>query len=225
METNHLLPASWVISDLGSKMKGRKFMCDLNNLRCLYLDMKKEGQTAVTFQCKYNNRYCFSCIFIADEDGKALYISSLGDNSFTLKVHVKSDFSIDKFGLDKETYVKLCEYLELKYNPDNPFIPREFIIQLDGVFPKEYKKAETRECIRAICQANNTDEGDKIYFAGWRHWTQKHTQDDNMEKSAMLVGFRNAMRLQKNNISSCWSADKDEEDLSKLNEWIDLLDE
>ena len=108
---------------------------------------------------------------------------------------------------------------------NNPFIPREFIIQLDGVFPKEYKKAETRECIRAICQANNTDEGDKIYFAGWRHWTQKHTQDDNMEKSAMLVGFRNAMRLQKNNISSCWSADKDEEDLSKLNEWIDLLDE
>ena len=187
--------------------------------------MKKEGQTAVTFQCKYNNRYCFSCIFIADEEGKVLYISSLGDNSFTLKVNVKSDFSIDKFGLDKETYVKLCEYLELKYNPDNPFIPREFIIQLDGVFPKEYKKAETRECIHAICQANNTDEGDKIYFAGWRHWTQKHTQDDNMEKSAMLVGFRNAMRLQKNNISSCWSADKDEEDLSKLNEWIDLLDE
>lgn len=142
-------------------------MCDLNNLRCLYLDMKKEGQTAVTFQCKYNNRYCFSCIFIADEEGKVLYISSLGDNSFTLKVNVKSDFSIDKFGLDKETYVKLCEYLELKYNPDNPFIPRKFIIQLDGVFPKEYKKAETRECIRAICQANNTDEGDKIYFAGW----------------------------------------------------------
>ena len=140
METNHLLPASWVISDLGSKMKGRKFMCDLNNLRCLYLDMKKEGQTAVTFQCKYNNRYCFSCIFIADEDGKVLYISSLGDNSFTLKVHVKSDFSIDKFGLDKETYVKLCEYLELKYNPDNPFIPREFIIQLDGVFPKNIKR-------------------------------------------------------------------------------------
>ena len=133
-------------------------MCDLNNLRCLYLDMKKEGQTAVTFQCKYNNRYCFSCIFIADEEGKVLYISSLGDNSFTLKVNVKSDFSIDKFGLDKETYVKLCEYLELKYNPDNPFIPREFIIQLDGVFPKEYKKAETRECIRAICQANNTDK-------------------------------------------------------------------
>lgn len=26
METNHLLPASWVISDLGSKMKGRKFI-------------------------------------------------------------------------------------------------------------------------------------------------------------------------------------------------------
>lgn len=50
---------------------------------------EKEGQTAVTFQCKYNNRYCFSCIFIADEDGKVLYISSLGDNSFTLKVHVK----------------------------------------------------------------------------------------------------------------------------------------
>ena len=79
-----------------------------------------------------------------------MYISSLGDNSFTLKVNVKSDFSIDKFGLDKETYVKLCEYLELKYNPDNPFIPREFIIQLDGVFPKEYKKAETRECIRRM---------------------------------------------------------------------------
>ncbi len=35
----------------------------------------------------------------------------------------------------------------------------------------------------------------------------------------MLCGFK------KNNISSCWSADKDEEDLSKLNEWIDLLDE
>ena len=49
METNHLLPASWVISDLGSKMKGRKFMCDLNNLRCLYLDMKKEGQTSSNF--------------------------------------------------------------------------------------------------------------------------------------------------------------------------------
>ncbi len=42
MGDKSLIASKLGISDLGSKMKGRKFMCDLNNLRCLYLDMKKK---------------------------------------------------------------------------------------------------------------------------------------------------------------------------------------
>ena len=48
---------------------------------------------------------------------------------------------------------------------------------------------------------------------------------DAYEKTAILVGFESAKRLQNNNISSCWTADANDEDLSKINQWIDLFDE
>lgn len=197
----------------------------LQNLENLYANMHGQGDTAITFHCRYNNTPGFSCIFIADENGKILYISSLGENSFTIKIQIKNDFNIEGFKLDNDIYNKLCKYLQLTYNLDNPFIPTNFLANLDKNIPNVYNKATRAQCVEAISKANNLCDEDKIYFTGWKKWHEKTTSDDNMEKTAILVGFESAKRLQNNNISSCWTADANDEDLSKINQWIDLFDE
>ena len=87
---------------------------------------------------------------------------------------------------------------------------------LDKNIPNVYNKATRAQCVEAISKANNLCDEDKIYFTGWKKWH---------EKTTILVGFESAKRLQNNNISSCWTADANDEDLSKINQWIDLFDE
>lgn len=197
----------------------------MENLRNLYLDMLRNGQTVITFHCDYNNTNGFSCIFMAEECKKILYISSLGDNVFTLKIIIKDDFSIELGFIENDVYRKLCKYLDIHFNPDNPFKPKNFVMELDNDIPNAYRVPAYRECIAAISRANYCNDEDKIYFAGWKCWKKKTTSDENMERSASLVGFENALKFQKNNISSCWSSSENEERLDLIDQWLDLLDE
>lgn len=193
----------------------------LDNLRSHYSDMKARGEYASVFDVKHN-RKTFRVLFLADNLGKILFISSVGENSFTFLVVIPSDFHAPKFYIGEE-YGSLLEYLMIDGRSEHKLIPQEFLIEIEQGFPARFEKAPSMS--ERISTANRyyCNEPPK-YFSSWITWHKRHTTEENMLRTATLVGFENALRLQRSNISSKWSHNPDDEKLENINKWVTMID-
>lgn len=192
----------------------------LRNLHQHYIDMTAHGEFASIFSCIYNN-HGFRCLFIADQEEKTLYLSSMGNYSFTIPIIIPDDFYMSKLYIG-QYYKSLADYLDIKYNPDNPFVPTEFLDQLDGHFPARIIELPSVQERSAIIRRVHKESEGNDYFTGWAKWNVKHTTPENELLTASLIGPAAAKKCRSANISSCWSSDPNQEDLTKLDNWIIL---
>jgi len=194
-------------------------MVYMHNLHMIANEIRREGVYAVSFCITYN--HCgFSNLYIDDYIKPTLFISSLGENPFTIELVGDSEFSFQTF-LDKDDYKKLCDYLGISYNPDQPFRINSFFEQYDSFIQKDIlSKAHPRDIAYAVNRKEkNADEWKKVYFCGWHPLPDGHkVSDRNFKKTCGLVGYKEALRLRKLNVSSNWSPDDCEENLIKIAE-------
>ena len=197
-------------------------MPHLPNLERMYNDMQRRRDVASSFDVIYNT-HRFRCIFIADESEKTLYISSTGENAFTVVFNINDDFEFNS-GISKTEYDNLVHYLELRYNPDNKFVPADFLAEFDAYSPNHVVERPTpRERAVTVNRATNLLNGEE-YFKGWIKWTVKNPSPENFEKTKTLVGAFHAKRLRSAKISSAWSHNPEEENLARLDAWIAMMD-
>lgn len=197
-------------------------MPHLPNLERMYNDMQRRRDVASSFDVIYNT-HRFRCIFIADESEKTLYISSTGENAFTVVFNINDDFEFNS-GISKTEYDNLVHYLELRYNPDNKFVPANFLAEFDAYSPNHVVERPTpRERAVTVNRATNLLNGEE-YFKGWIKWTVKNPSPENFEKTKTLVGAFHAKRLRNAKISSAWSHNPEEENLARLDAWIAMMD-
>lgn len=198
-------------------------MPHLPNLELMYHDMQHRGDIASSFNVTHN-RHGFRCIFIADEIEKTLFLSSTGENAFTITFNISDTFEFNS-RLNNTDYTKLVRYLNIKYDPINKFSPATFIAELDTHFPDHVVERPTpRERARTVSRAKNVPDGE-VYFKGWIKWTKKGVRPENVDKTKSIVGGYQAERIRKANISSCWSPNPEDEDLAKLDAWIAMVDQ
>lgn len=183
--------------------------------------MKDRGEYASVFDVKHN-RKTFRILFLADNLGKILFISSVGKDAFTFSVHIPNDFHAPKFFIG-DNYGKLVDYLKTKGSSNNSLIPHDFLIEIEIDFPSAFQKTPSIS-ERMSTLSRNLNKDLAPYFVTWKPWKENHTTYENMKQTEMLVGFEAALRLKKNNISSIWSHDPSKENLTKVNAWAKMLE-
>lgn len=181
-------------------------MIQLGKLKLLYRSMRSQKIDRYKFEYLHG-RVTFSVFFFIDESPFVLLFGAKEHNfSFELKVH--RGFNVEPH-LDNATYKQLCEALELRYDPDNPFSPSSFLTDFNHHIPPvayPLHKAKPHEIIQ---YRRNVEEVDKIWFCGWRDNVIRNQSvtPENLNKTRVLLGERAFQRCRQKNISSCWTDD------------------
>jgi len=178
----------------------------LDGLKNLYLDMKKQNIERYRFEYK-NGKAEFDVFFFIDETPFILLFGAKGGN-FSFEIEVHKGFRI-KTMLDNETYKKLVKYLDLKYNPNNPFKISNFFKDFNTKIPQNASKKNIAKPEQIIKYQKNVEEVDKIYFWKWLDNSKsgKKVSQKNLEKTRKLLGKRAYEICKEKNISSCWTDD------------------
>lgn len=104
--------------------------------------------------------------FLINENPFKLLFGLIGGN-FALDLDVERGFRINP-KIPKYKYYKLCEILEIEYNPTNPFSLSAFFREFNFKIPKIAYKDQKAQAHQVARYYRNLEEADKIYFFGWR---------------------------------------------------------
>lgn len=179
---------------------------ELNSLRLLHRSMKARCIVRCRFPFHRNHKE-FDVFFFADMEPYELMFGLVGDR-WSMTVKMLEGYRVDTWL--GENYDKLCKALGLKYDPNNPFRPKDFFEDLNRAIPREASRGREVKPQDVARYLSNVEEADKIYFSGWRPHQDPEVRDvteRNLEKTRLLLG-EDAYRLcLKHRISSAWSAD------------------
>jgi len=185
------------------------------NLESLYRNMCEQNKN----RCKYNFEFLnkeFHCIFAIDNTPWKLYVFTLGIDPILLEVSVRDNFTINTF-IENSVFTKLCKYLELKFDPNKKFKPVVLFEALNKSIPAYFKQNPAYH--ETLMAAPNIEEADKIYFVG-THFNpnDRRVTTQNYRKTSVAFGDKIAEKLKQSNISTCWSANPNDENRSRLSE-------
>lgn len=178
----------------------------LDGLRSLNDSMKRGNIDRYHFEYRHS-RAVFDVFFFIDEEPFILLFGAKG-HAFSFELKVWRGFEIDPL-LPYANYLRLCEILNLRYDPANRFSPRGFFEQFNREIPKVAKVnsharpqdiAKYRRCV---------EEEDKIYFLSWRNNNARdeRVSEANLRKTKDLLGTKAYDICFAKNISSCWTDD------------------
>lgn len=197
----------------------------LKNLNALYVDMQQNDADSVVFAAQVEG-HPFSCTFAKVIGTLHLFVTALGQNPFTIDIQVDNNFNVvNGLFLANDIYERLREYLEIKTGWENPFRPANFIQNLDAVTPTTFNgNRPTRHEVAALSVAtspNLYEDADKIYFCGWRkNPAGSSVSRKNKNKSLLYFPAKEVELRTEFNMSSCWSANPNDEALNALNQLI-----
>ncbi|RSK32607.1 DUF6037 family protein [Bhargavaea beijingensis] len=190
-------------------------MFEFTGLRVLHQDMIKKGEDRVVFSFKYNEKE-FSCIFLSDIIPYRLYLTTLGSKPEVFELEIEKGYKARGY---LENYKKLVAYLDLKYDPNHIFKPKDFFKALNNKIPTAFSKRPTyTEVLMNAGKRRDIEEVNKIYFCGWyTNPVGKKVRPENLEKTKSAFGDKKAKLCIEKNISSRWTDVAEDEDLTKLN--------
>jgi hypothetical protein len=146
-------------------------------------------------------------LIVIDSKPFILIFGAKGKN-FSFEYEVKPGFYVDPI-LNNDEYNKLCEILELKYDPNNHFKITGFLSDFNKCIPAFAESKNIPKPQEIIAVSKNIDEADKIYFCRWydNESVGKKVRPQNLEKTRRLLGEKAYLRCKDKNISSCWTPD------------------
>lgn len=178
--------------------------------------MREDGRSSASFSIIYNG-HPFSNLFIDDYEEPTLYITSLGENPFTIKLIGNENFVFSVYLGD--LYSPLYQYLELTSNKTNPFMPANFFEQYDAyIETANFQRPRPRDIARTVnIDERKVEDAKKIYFCGWHPLPDGESVSPlNFKKTCGLVGYEEAQRLRNARVSSNWTDIERKEALEKI---------
>lgn len=195
-------------------------MYKFTSLEILHDDMKKKSEESMIFNFIYNKQM-FSCIFLTNILPMLLYLCTVGENPLVFEISIDHNYQADTY---LEDYKKLIRYLNIKYDPKHKFRPIDFFDALNMNIPHKFNLSPNyKDILMTVAKKRNIEEENKIYFCGWKNNAKGYkVSEKNLEKTKFAFGEKLAAVSKATNKSSCWSANSNEEDLSKLNSLTSL---
>lgn len=107
--------------------------------------------------------------------------------------------------ISDEVFETLCRVLHLSYRGDR-FTSYKFLQHVASKVPQKYSghKIQPHEVAQV---RNDIPDKEKIYFVRWYPHIRDNKNAKNIEKTRKLCGEKAADFCERNNISSCWSAE------------------
>lgn len=178
----------------------------LDGLGPLVQQMRQRNLARISLPYRHG-RVNFDVFFFIDEAPWCLLFGAKAYN-LAFEVKVRPGFDADT-NLTREAYKGLCEALGLTYNPANKFSPRAFLEEFGRALPSVFPAQAVVQPHELAFYRSDVEESEKIYFFGWQDNTPRGTQvsEENLYKTARLLGIAANQRCRQKNISSRWSAD------------------
>ena len=190
----------------------------LNHLEKLYKDMVRKGETRVVFRANHRG-HIFSCIFLSDLQPYRLYVSALGTLDLTIEFEVSESFFTSSY-LKREDFLKLVEYLGIKFNPSSRFLTSDFLSELDHQFPTVFSRRPDYSEVLQLRTCKMIEDPEAVYFCGWRKSPTGRVSVLNEEKTRRAFGDGMALVSKRLGISSCWTANRSMQAIKKINELL-----
>lgn len=199
----------------------------MDNLLQMKEQMIAQGIDANIFDVIYNN-HPFTCIFLIQDYGTTLLLTMFIGPDDTKTISIDMDaYCTTPRTMSNEEYRILARYLGFTGATGKVFTPSDFFNQFDTqINPMIHREPTTQEKTRAIGRSLITIEDEnKVYFCGWKHnGTNGSVSNKNFIKTRRMIGERLALKLRKANISSRWTANEYKEDLSRINDYLNSLE-
>lgn len=174
----------------------------LYKIKPLRREMIANEQVAITFDYS-NNNVLFFIIFYNLEQMILTFVKKGTTDHFS--VVVGNDFSINTI-LENDDYSALTDMLGLTYQKGSPFRPFNFFLDFSQKIPPHSaaRPVDAKKNISYI--AKYIEEAEKTEFIDFHpHGKGKgHVSEENLNKTALYFGIREAARCKKANVSSRW---------------------
>ena len=169
-------------------------------IKPLLQDMGRNNVKVDKFKFQYN-AVEFEVIVLIDRSPFELLFGVIGYN-FSFVLVLEKGYELQE--LSNEIFYKLCEILNLKPGRET-FTSYKFLKYMAQKVPNKYSTREIQPHEIAQYKQRNVDEADKIYFCGWKIYTDSKRNAKNFEKTREWLGDDAYEFCKKNNISSCWT--------------------
>lgn len=193
------------------------------NLVTLHADMRRRNVTRTVFPFEYKGKG-ISCMFITDTQPRVLYLTTLGENAFTVELSINANYETATY---IERYFDLREYLGIPYNPDaeERFKPVSLFRMLCTQIPTTHNNIpDYHHVLKVTGKLRVIEDADRIYFAdGKEIRTTTAFLIKTLRKLALCLGKSVRLRLETQmnaNVSSRWTSTKDEETLTEFNRFL-----
>lgn len=158
----------------------------LNNLRRLYVGMKNNNESYYIFEF-VKNKVVFEVLFDIYYSPFILHFLEK-DSDFSFNIYVEQGFKISPL-LKTNLYSRLCDILNLKYNPNNPFSPKSFFEEFNHKIPN-FKLREKKERELLPYYKNQIEDSKNLFYGGTLPWNKidngKNLTPKNLEKTRIL---------------------------------------
>lgn len=173
----------------------------LYEIKPLLQDMARNNSKIDKFRFTYND-VVFEVIVLVERSPFELLFGVVGYN-YSFSLTLKPGYELQE--LPDDVFFKLCDILNLKPSKEG-LTSYKFLRYVAERIPTHYsgKKVQPHEI--AIYKKRDVAEEDKIYFCGWRFYTNsEHKNARNFEKTKKWLGDEAYEFCKQNNISSCWT--------------------
>lgn len=172
----------------------------LTGLENIYKELKVNNEDYFIFTFRKNN-VVFDILFDIHKQPFELHFLQK-HNDFHFGINVDEYFRIST-SLRYDIYIKLCEILNIKYNPNNRFSTFEFFEEFNRKIPQYFqRKKEKQELLKFYM--NSIEDPNKLYFEAFIEWgkmgNKRHVTDKNLEKTRILYD-EHYERCKRENIS------------------------
>lgn len=176
----------------------------LDRLESLYRSMRAQSIERYSFQFLRNHAR-FDVLFFTDVAPFELLFGCV-KTRLAFTIQVKPGFIISP-KIDPISYRTLCDILQLRRNPANPFRTTDFFEEFNRAIPLYADKRHVPPPHKIAVYKRHVEEADKIYFCGWRDNSQRqeNATESNLQKTRELLGYSIYEFCKRKNISSRWT--------------------
>ncbi|MEH6908830.1 DUF6037 family protein [Neobacillus drentensis] len=180
----------------------------LNGLKELYQCMKQQKIERYKFDFIYQSVQ-FDVLYFIDEIPNILAFG-IKQHNYYFEIPVGKDFEITAY---LNEYHKFCKIMGFEYNPDSHYKPAYFFEEFNKNIPKIALPTNVPKPSQVAIYRDKVEEAAKIYFVKWRDNSKvgHKVSTENLEKTRLLLSYKAYRMCKEKNISSCWSANPEDE--------------
>lgn len=175
----------------------------LSEIKNLLKSMKENDIQQEQIKFSYNS-VKFDVIFLIDRIPYELLFGIVDHNySFILKMY--KGYQLEN--IPEKVFRDLCKILNLKAGKEG-LTSFKFLKNFASKIPEKTSLKKIQPHVLAQYLKSEIEESKKIYFCGWRPHFKDKKRVRNLEKTRKLLGEKIYQYCDKNNISSCWTAEE-----------------